>query len=123
MGIGKLGWWIPLEQVLPALGITPRMLRPVFIPQTTWRKRRFPFNLPWFGFNPNHSKLKAVNFRIPKNVAEYKQLGSFPLEEQRFIDLTKILGKSVAVWREDGGTGEHYYIFTAHSSGEITKPS
>ena len=113
-----IGWWLPLRRVLPILGITPQMLRPVFSDfQLSLEKRSFPFNSRWLGLNKQTHK--AIKLELPKNIESYEELGEFPLSDKPFQELAKILGKSVEVWREDGGTGEHYHIFTACPSGEI----
>ena len=120
---GDLGWWLPLTRVLPLIGITPQMLRPVFFDlqrdPTKTVKRRFPLNLSWFGLNKN--RYRVVGTEWPANVETYDQLGSFVLSERPFQELAKILGKSVKVLREDGGTGDHYHRFTAHPSREIVE--
>ncbi|MDI6883346.1 MAG: hypothetical protein QMC93_02640 [Patescibacteria group bacterium] len=115
---GDLGWWLPLTRVLPLLGITPQMLRPIFNPQQKVVKRRFPFNLRWFGLNKNRYRIRKVE--LPENIKTYEQLGSFPLTDNKpFQELARLFGKSVEVLREDGGGGGHYYLFTVHPSGEI----
>ncbi len=119
IAFGDLGWWLPLMRVLSLVGITPQMLRPVFNPQTETVKRRFPFNLSWFGKNKNRFKIAEVE--LPKNIRTYGELGNFPLAEKPFQKLARILGKPVEVLREDGSTGEHYPLFTAYPSGEIIR--
>ncbi len=96
IGIGDLGWWLSLTRVLPLLGITPQMLKPVF---------------------------SVPNRVLPENIETYEQLGDFPLSEKPFQKLAEILGKSIQVWREDGSTGDHYYLFTAHPDGNVTRDS
>lgn len=95
IGLEGLEWWLPLVRVLPLVGITPQMLRPVF-------------NL-------------LAEVELPEEIESYEQLGNFPLTEEHFLKLAKVLGKSVVVMREDGTTGGHYYLFTAHPSGEIVE--
>ncbi len=119
IAFGDLGWWLPLTRVLPLINITPQMLRPVFNRQPKMVKRRFPFNLSWFGLNKN--RYKIVKVELPATVKSYGELGDFPLSDKPFRELARILGKSVKVWREDGGTGSHYLLFTARPSGEIVE--
>lgn len=124
IGFGDLGWWLQLRRVLPLIGITPQMLRPVFDHQTEVVKRRFPFNLGWFGLNKN--QYKTINFKLPRKIKTFDQLRCFRIAPKAFQELARLLGKPVEVWREDGGTGKHFYLFTAHPSGEIveaTKPN
>jgi len=124
IAIGDLGWWLPLMRVLPLLGITPQMLRPVFNPlqiieeksEKVLIKRSFPFSLfEKFGIikkkyeDKKEHQVKEVD--LPEIVENYEQLGGFPLTEERFKKLSIILGKSVEVLKEDGGTGEHYPVF------------
>ena len=116
---GNLGWWLSLRRVLPLVGITPQMLRSVFNPQQKLVKRRFPFNLKWFGLNKK--RYKVIETELPERIETYEQLGSFPLSYKPFQELARILGKSVVVLREDGSSGEHYYLFTAYPSGEIVE--
>lgn len=94
ISIGDLGWWLPLERVLPLLGITPQMLRPVFI--------------------TDYSRTKA-----PEVVERYEELGSFWSGREPFVELAKILGKKIEVLSEDGGTGDHRFRYIACPSGEI----
>lgn len=119
IAFGNLGRWLPLMRVLPLIGITPQMLRPVFNPQRKLVKRRFPFNLSWFGLNKKRHKLAEVE--LPITIENYEQLGNFLLSDKPFQELARILGKSVKVWREDGKTRDHYLLFTAYPSGEIDK--
>ncbi len=119
ISFGDLGWLLPLEDVLPLIGITPQMLRPVFGPQPRRVKRQFPFNLSWLGLNKRCYKTAWVE--LPEVVETYEQLGSFALSEKPFQELARILGKSVIVMRQDGSTGGHCHIFTAHPSGEIVE--
>ncbi len=119
IAFGDLGWWLSLTRVLPLIGITPQMLRPVFNLQPRMVRRRFPFNLSWFGLNKN--RYEVVEVELPRRIESYKQLGRFALAEEPFRKLAEILGKSVRVLREDGGTGEHRHLFTAHPSGEIVE--
>lgn len=118
IGIGNLGWWIPLTRVLPLIGITPTMLRPVFNPQYVLKR----FNRWSELFGGKFGKLRMIKTELPKKISTYEKLGSFPLAEKPLIELAKILGKSVKVLREDGGTGDHYHIFTAHPDGTISEP-
>lgn len=66
-------------------------------------------------------KLKPVFGGKPRTQRDFKELGWFPLHEKPFTKLAKILRKPVRVMRESGSTGEHYYLFTAHPDGSITK--
>lgn len=119
VAFGDLGWWLPLTRVLPLIGITPQALRPVFNPQRKLAKRRFPFNLSWFGLN--RDRYRIVKVELPEHIGSYKQLGNFPLTDKPFQVLARIFRKSVEVLREDGGTGYHYPLFTVHPSGEIVE--
>jgi hypothetical protein len=121
IAFGDLGWWLPLMRVLPLIGITPQILRPVFNPQWKTVKRRFPLNHKWFGLNKK--TVKTVEIELPEVIETYEQLGSFPLAEKPFQELARILGKSVEVMREDGSTGEHHHLFTVRPFGEIIKAS
>jgi hypothetical protein len=77
--------------------------------------------LPLIDITPE--MLKPV-FNLSLEVVEtYEQLGSFPLNGGAFCELAKVLGKSIEVWREDGGTGDHYHLFTALPSGKIIQPT
>ena len=116
ISFGGLGWWLPLSRVLPLIGITPEMLKPVFFPQQRRIKRRFPFSLAWFGLNKKQYKFVEVEL---EKVENYDQLGNFPLAYRPFQDLAKVLGKRVKVLREDGGTGECCYLFTTHPSNDV----
>lgn len=95
IAFGDFGWWFPLLRVLPLIGITPQMLRSVF------------------------SRVKEVN--LPEVIETYEQLGGFPLSDKPFQELARILGKSVRVFRCDGRTDDHCFLFTAHPSGEIVE--
>ncbi|MCX6784994.1 MAG: hypothetical protein NTV81_03645 [Candidatus Komeilibacteria bacterium] len=86
----KFGWWFPLTRVLPLIGVTPQMLKPVF---------------------------DSANVYVPDEVREYAQLGMFPLVRKAFIALAKILNKPVEVEREEGGSGFHRPVFTSYPSG------
>lgn len=119
IAFGDLGWWLPLTRVLPLVGITPQMLRPVFNPQKRLGERHFPLNRSWFGLNKRMHTVVSVE--LPATIETYGDLGYFPLSHKPFQELARILGKSVRVLREDGGTGEHYPLFTVHPSGEIVE--
>lgn len=134
IAFGDLGWWLPLTRVLPLIGITPQMLRPVFNPcrvveekvGRVQAKRPFPLNLvEAAGFlnkkfeDKTDYQVKEVD--LPEIIETYEQLGSFPLSDKPFQELVRILGKSVKVLRENGGTGNHYLLFTAHPSGKIVE--
>jgi hypothetical protein len=116
---GDFGWWLPLSRVLPIIGITPQVLRPVFNPQRDLRPRHFPFNLKWFGLNKNRYEITDVD--LPKTIKSYEKLGFFRLNEKNFLELAKILGKVIEVIKDDGSTGEYYHLFSAYPSGEIVK--
>ncbi|HBE90251.1 MAG: hypothetical protein A3E37_02330 [Candidatus Andersenbacteria bacterium RIFCSPHIGHO2_12_FULL_46_9] len=111
VSIHSLCWWIPLVRLLPLIGIQPQNLRPVFNPQPALVKRQFPFNLRWFGLNKN--RYKTVQVELPEHIDTYDMLGMLPLDELRFYQLASVIGKPIEVYREDGGTGEHNYLFTA----------
>lgn len=119
ISFGDFGVWFPLIRILPLLGITPRMLRPVFtiLPQKILTKRSFPANFNWFGANKNTTKL--VGYYPPKNVVNYEELGSFPLNDIPFRRLSVILNKPIKVLREDGYTGAHYHLFTVYPDGQV----
>lgn len=134
IAFGDLGWWLPLTRVLPLIGITPQMLRPVFNPRRVVEKkvervqvkRSFPLNLvEAVGFlkkkyeDKTDYQVKEVD--LPEVIESYEQLGDFSLSDKPFQELARVLGKSVKVLREDGGTGDHYLLFTAHPSGEIVE--
>lgn len=133
---GNLGWWLPLTRALPLIGITPQMLRPVFNPRRIMEKKiekvrvKRPFPLNFFevvGFlqkkYENKIDYQINDVELPTTINAYEQLGDFPLSEKPFQELARILGKSVMVLREDGGTGDHHLLFTAHPSGEIVEPA
>lgn len=107
---------LPLIKVFSVIGVTPQMLRPVFSPQEKLVKRTFPFNLSWFGLNKECRKV--VNVELPSRIDTYEQLGSFPLNKERFVKLAMVLNKKIKVIREEG-TGESYPLFVVHPSGEI----
>jgi len=119
VAFGNLGWWLPLIRVLPLVGFTPQMLRSVFSPQWKLVKRSWPFNWGWFGLNKNLYKL--VEVELPSTIETYEQLGDFPLSNKPFQELARVLQKSVKVFRQDGGTGGHWLLFTVHPSGKITE--
>lgn len=114
ISFGNLRHWIPLTYVLPIIGITPQMLRPVFNPVKKLEKRKFPYGWKWFGLNKNYQTLKESE--LPQNINQYEELESFPLDKERFRKLAKILKKSIEVWKEDGGTGQHYLLFIINPS-------
>jgi len=132
VAFGDLEWWLPLTRVLPLIGITPQMLRPVFNPQQVLRdkvekvriRRSFPLNfLEALGLLEKKYEDKCgyeiKEVELPETIKSYEQLGNFPLSDKPFQELARILGKSVKVQREDGGTGDHYLLFTVRPSGEI----
>ena len=134
IAFGDLDWWLPLTRVLPLIGITPQMLRPVFNPRRVLEKkvervqvkRSFPLNLvEAFGFikkkYEDKTDYQVKEVELPETIETYDQLGDFPLSDKPFQELARVLGKSVKVWREDGGTGEYPLLFTAHPSGEIVE--
>jgi len=73
--------------------------------------------LPILGITPQ--LLLPVFINHKKVVRSYDDLGAFPLTEKCFLELAEILKKSVRVLREDGGSGEHFYLFTATPDGKI----
>jgi|SRR3989344_49355 len=117
VAFGYDGSLLPLERVLPLIGVTPQMLRPVFNPQPGLVRRRFPFNLSWFGWNKKQKK--TVSIELPKKIESYEELGSFPLAEKPFHELAKIFGKPVEVLREDGQAGGHKLLFTINLHGHV----
>lgn len=117
IGFGDLGWWIPLTRVLPLVGITPTMLRDAFNPRVKVVKRRGPAGWSWWGINKRCHKTVAVD--LPAEIASYDELGSFPLAIQPFHALSRIMNKTIKVWREAGGTGDHTWIFTVHPDGRV----
>jgi len=119
IGFDELGWWLPLLRVLPLIGITPQMLRPVFNPQKVSKKRLFPFCLRWWGLNKWTHKL--VEVELPRNIESYKDLGCFVLSHKPYQELAKILGKPVEVWREKGKNGneKHNFLFIAYPNGDV----
>lgn len=121
IAFGGLGWWLPWGYVLAVLGTKPQELRPVFNLQRQIKrtKKKFPLNFRWFGLNKDVYKRKVEEVELPENVESFEGLGYFSLDEKYFLKLAKILDKSVNVLREDGGTGEHMYLFTATPSGGI----
>ena len=119
VAFGDLGWWLPLRRVLTILGITPEMLQPVFNPQYTMVKRRFPFDRNWCGLNKRTSK--AVEVELPEVIGSYGMLGNFLLDQKRFLKLAKILGKPIEAHRYDGSAFRHDHLFTAYPSGEIVE--
>ena len=134
ISFGDLGWWLPLTRVLPLIGITPQVLRPVFNPCRVVEKkvermqvrRSFPLNLvEAVGFlkkeYEDKTDYQVKEVELPETIETYEQLGGFPLSDRPFHELARVLGKSVRVLREDGGTGDHRLFFTAHPSGEIVK--
>jgi hypothetical protein len=119
IAFGELGWWLSLIRVLPLVGVTPQMLRPVFNPQTKWLKLPTRRKFRWFGSRKFIHHLVVQT--LPDEIATYHQLGGFPLSVDNFLALSKVLGKSIEVYREDGGSGEHRYLFTVTSSGEVVR--
>jgi len=124
IGFGDIGELLPLVNVLPILGITPEMLRPVVDRWYIYKKRRFPFNRRWFGLNKNIDTLERVEpVELPEKIETYDDLRSFPLCEKNFVELAKILGKPIDVARRDHHRGivTHRFLFTAHPSGEVVE--
>ncbi len=109
VGIGDLGWWLPLERVLSLLGITPAMLLPVFGLAIVPKKKQ-----PW-------SRRVPVTIEILGLPSSYEELGCINLAPESFCKLAGVLGKDIEVFRESGGTGEHNLLFTACASGEIVR--
>ncbi len=134
IAFGDLGWWLPLTRVLPLIGITPQMLRPVFNPRRVVEKkvervqvkRPFPLNLVETVGLLNKKYEDKTDYQVkevdlPEVIDTYEQLGDFPLSDKPFQEMARVLGKSVKVLWEDDGTGEHFHLFTAHPSGEIVE--
>lgn len=116
IAFGDLGWWLPLERVLPLIGITSQMLRPVFDTKQMLVKRKFPFNWSWFGLNKKC--YDSVLIEIPEQIDRSEQLGILVLEKESFYKLADVLGKIIEVYKEDGGTGDHYHLYTIHPSNK-----
>lgn len=52
-------------------------------------------------------------FKTEHAVNSYDDLGSLRLDdEDGFVALATLLGKKIEVWKEDGSTGKHYYLFS-----------
>ena len=121
IGIGDIGWWLPLSRVMPLLGITPQMLRPAFnFPRIVVKKRHFPFGINFFGLN-RIVDLVEVN-GLSETIDTYDQLGAFCIEDEPLKAFARILGKTIEVWREDGGSGEHYLLLTVTPGGAFIEP-
>lgn len=90
-GASPDGCPILVLELMPIIGVTPKMLAPVWNPGA--------------------------------DVHTYEQLGHFPLDEERFVQLARILKKQIDVIREDGSTrGEHQFLFTISPSGQLSVP-
>jgi hypothetical protein len=113
---------LPLSRVLPLVGITPEMLRPVFDRKAETREvsRFFPFNLRWLGLNKRTTKTKVVVAPLPEKLDDYDQLGCFRLSEKPFQELAKIINKRIHVWREESDTVEECFpLFTVFPDGSV----
>lgn len=117
IAIGDLSLWLPLKRVLPLIGVTPTMLRPVFNPQSTMVKRRFPFSRSWFGLNKN--RYKTIEVELPEIIESYEDLGKFPFGKKPFGELAKILGKMVGVYRVDEDACNFVNCFIAYPDGTV----
>lgn len=118
ISFGKLGWWLPLSRVLPVIGITPTMLRPVFNPQTIVVKKAFPLWNNWFKIFCC-SGFEAMTVELPEEIDNYDQLGSIQICEESFYELAKVLDRKIVVLREDGGNGAHSHIFSVDQFGRV----
>lgn len=85
-----INYWLPLTRVLPLIGITPAMLRPLVVPW--WKRTLLPVN------------------RVSGE--SYDSLDCFQITKGSFRKLAKILGKPIEVWREHPWDGDHDYLFT-----------
>jgi hypothetical protein len=120
--ISGVYWSLPLSRVLPLVGITPEMLRPVFDRKVQLREmgRFFPLNLSWFGLNKKTTKIKAVIVSLPEKIDDYDQLGCFQLSAEPFQKLAKIINKTIHVWRQESDTTEGGFpLFTVFPDGSV----
>lgn len=119
-----IGWWLPLSRVLPLVGITPQMLRPVFnrIVQKEVT-RPFPFNRRWFGLNRRTTTIVTVE-SVAEVITDYMELGSFtPDDESVLQKLAGVFGKKLDVWCEDGlSEGHHSLLYTVTPDGQTIRP-
>lgn len=123
-----LGWWLPLTRVLPLVGITPEMLVSVMgLAKEQDLEQARMIGGTVLKRTLSHAKNKKLmhRFRFVRNTRglTYADLGRITLSKESFVDLARVLNKNIEVHREDGGTGEHYHLFTACVSGEIKDPS
>ena len=89
---GNLGWWIPITRVLSVIGITPQMMKKIFL----------------------------LDNDLPEVIETFEDLGSFRFSEKAFQELSQVLEKSVRVFKENGWTSEYYLLFTVnYPSGKI----
>lgn len=119
VSFGNLGWWIPLQRVLPLINVTPTALRPVFMYQTTFEKRWFPFSFSWFGLNKRTYRSDPIE--LPLVIKTYDELGAFVRCQAAFKELAKVLGKTVRVFEECGSTGECVEHFSVLANGEVVE--
>lgn len=118
VGVGKIGW-LPLERLFQVLGIKPQDLKGVFDSRKGIVKRRFPFNFSFLGLNKRTRKFGLVE--LPDTIPSYDDLGAFPLDENRFVELAKILQKPIRVLREDGSSGDAWELFMAYPFGKVVE--
>ncbi len=124
IGIPGLGWWLPLMKVLPLIGITPEMLLPVMgLHDVQSIEQAKLVGEPLRSRVIAEVKGRQMGTLIARRSAPqlaYDDLGSIGLANDPFIALALVLNKNIEVHHEDGGTGEHVYIFTVYVSGEIS---
>lgn len=110
ISFGDLGWWLPLKRVLTVVGITPTQLLPVFgQPKTLIERHTF-----WSRLGLAKKKAEWVVLNPRTTLDSYDELGSIGLGPKSFQPLADLFGKSILVYREDGGTGGHEWRFTVH---------
>lgn len=98
IAFGEFPWSFLLTRAFPIIGIDPEKLRPIYA---------------LFAKNP-----------LPETIQNYEQLDKigFPFNRKCFLELAKILGKSVHIFHEDPNWVEDDYWYTAYPSGELTGP-
>ncbi|MBI2113277.1 MAG: hypothetical protein HYT50_01725 [Candidatus Wildermuthbacteria bacterium] len=99
---------LPLARVLMILGITPQMLRPIFS-SPYWKtvKRR------------GSGERELQKMYLPRKIATFDQLGSFPLSKEKFLQFAVILGRPIRVLREHPTQDRYSYLFTVDPPGEV----
>ncbi len=117
----EIVWMLPMTRVLPLVGITPQMLRPMFNPQQKKIKRIFPFNLSWGGLN--EKLYNIVEVELPFTIETYEQLGEFRMSKdvKPFLALSRIFEKPVSLLTGDCFDGDLYRLCTVYPSGKIDK--